>query len=834
MAKRSSKQKKPSLTLPMSFSRRPEAGKPNKKTGKNRPDRNIAKLSLSVLNGAQVAAADGLNLTENARTVLAKRYLNRDEKGNPLETPQDMFRRVAQAVAQADLIHDPKADVAQVEQRFYELMTSLEFLPNSPTLMNAGRELGQLSACFVLPIEDSMDGIFESVKNTALIHKSGGGTGFSFSRLRPHNDPVRSTKGVASGPLSFMKVFDAATETVKQGGTRRGANMAIMSVEHPDILEFIQAKANLDQLNNFNLSVGITEAFMEAVQKDGQYELINPRTKEVVQKLKARQVFDLIVKMAWTNGEPGIVFLDRINQDNPTPKLGEIEATNPCGEQPLLPYESCNLGSINLSLMISEGRVDYEKLERVVKDAVHFLDNVIDINRYPLPRIEQQTKITRKIGLGVMGFADLLVQLEIPYNSNQAVELGEKIMSFIHEKGVEKSQELGQSRGAFPAFEESIFAKSGQVRRHATVTTIAPTGSLSIIAGTTSGIEPLFAVCFVRRILDDQELLEVNRFFFDRAFEEDFLSDDLLDQVAASGAVSGIENVPDKWRKVFVTSHDISSDWHIRMQAAFQKYTDNAVSKTVNFPEDATQEDIRRTYLLAYQSGCKGVTVFRYGSRKPVINLGHESRSEVDEDEVIYDSLNPRMRSKKLRGTTDVMEVGCGKLYVTINKDDIGLCEVITSTGRGGGCPSQSEAVSRLVSLALRCGVSVDAITHQLKGIRCHSALRRNNFRSGPDKTLPCPSAIAKVLTDSQATTREKGRRDNANRPIRPRAAQSSGKEDSTKKPPKSEQPDPQQRLSMQQERELLAQGLCPDCREELEHESGCVVCRSCGFSRCG
>jgi len=559
-------------------------------------------------------------LTQNAVVVLKRRYLKKDINGKVIETPAKMFQRVARNIASAETIYDSKADRFLWEKTYYDLMARLEFLPNSPTLMNAGRESQQLSACFVLPVEDSLESIFEAVKHTALIHQSGGGTGFSFSRLRPKNDRVLSTSGIASGPISFMKVFNIATEVIKQGGTRRGANMAVLKVDHPDILEFIKVKENPSELTNFNISVGLTEEFMEAVERNTTYPLINPRNQEAVRTLRARTVFNRIVGAAWKSGEPGILFLDRINRDQPTPKLGEIEATNPCGEQPLLPYESCNLGSINLTKMVTEKEghivLDYGKLERTIKLAVRFLDNIIDLNCYPLPQIEAITKGNRKIGLGVMGWADLLIQMGIPYGTPEALALADDVMGFIQGKARETSEVLAKERGAFPNLPGSIFDRPGGKQfRNATVTTIAPTGTLSIIAGCSGGIEPLYGVSYLRTTLDGVQLIETHPTFLELARHKKFYSRDLMKRLAKTESIQDITTIPKEIRRLFVTAHDIPPEAHVRTQVAFQRHTDNAVSKTVNFPAGATTGQVQKAFLLAYREGLKGITIYRSGSR---------------------------------------------------------------------------------------------------------------------------------------------------------------------------------------------------------------------------
>ena len=729
-------------------------------------------------------------LSKNALTVLEKRYLKRDKTGKVLEKPADMFHRVAEAIASADAKLDTKADTASLAEKFYQMMTSFEFLPNSPTLMNAGRELGQLSACFVLPVGDSMEEIFEAVKHTALIHKSGGGTGFSFSRLRPANDVVMSTTGISSGPLSFMRVFDVATETIKQGGTRRGANMGILRVDHPDIMDFIMCKADQRQLNNFNISVGITEAFMKAVEADRDYTIINPRSGEPAGSLNARKVFNRIVKQAWENGEPGIIFLDRLNNDNPTPLIGEIESTNPCGEQPLLPYESCNLGSINLGKMVVNGEINWERLKEVIQLSVHFLDNVIEVNNYPLEQIDAMTRSNRKVGLGVMGWADMLILLGIPYNSRRAIELGEKVMQFINDEGHAASVALAKARGAFPNFKGSIFDVPGKGPiRNATVTTIAPTGTISIIANASSGVEPLFAVSFVRQVMDKNILLEVNPIFEQIAKERGFYSEELMQKIAEHGTVHDIPEVPEDIRNIFVTAHDITPEVHISMQAAFQKYTDNAVSKTVNFPNTATIDDVEKVYRLAYQSNCKGVTIYRDGSRdEQVLSTG--KKEEAPKPATAEEKRShKRERPKALKGWTYQMQTGCGPLYVTVNEDKSGLFELFTTMGKAGGCAaSQAEAIGRMVSLAWRSGVQARQVIKQLLGISCHCPA---GF--GDNKVLSCADAVAKAI---QAHMQESG-------------------------------------IDLGIEQAAFERGACPECGGIVEHEGGCAVCRVCGYSEC-
>jgi ribonucleoside-diphosphate reductase alpha chain len=728
---------------------------------------------------------------------------------------------VAGAIAEADKLYGKSdTEVKIIENAFYRAMVGLEFLPNSPCLMNAGCELGQLSACFTLPIDDSMESIFETLKITSLIHKSGGGTGFSFSRLRPKNAVVKTTGGVASGPISFMKVYDAATEAVKQGGTRRGANMGILRVDHPDVMEFVTCKDQDKVISNFNISVAVTDEFMKRLENNEPYDVIDPHTHKPISSLNTRDVFDLIVKQAHKNGEPGIIFIDKINQHNPTPKLGDIESTNPCGEQPLLPYESCDLGSVNLDRMYKKigtrTEIDWDKLRDITQLAVHFLDNLIDVNKFPLPQIERATKATRKIGLGVMGWASLLIRLGIPYNSEEAVALGEKVMAFILEEATKKSLELGKARGTFPAFKGSIYDRKDKFMkmRNATLTTIAPTGTISIIAGPcSSGIEPLFAISYYRKVMDNDKLVEVEPLFEQIAKERGFYSQELMEKIAEKATLKDIPGIPEDVKRIFVTAHDISPEWHVRMQAAFQKYVHNATSKTINFPHEATIEDVRKSYLLAFQLNCKGITIYRDKSRdEQVLNIG--KKDAAPKQEAAVDSkreIAPRPRPEVIIGTTTKVSTGCGNLYVTINVDEEGNpFELFTQMGKAGGCAaSQLEALGRMVSLSFRAGVEVKSIIEQLRNIRCPSP----SWEKG-QRIFSCADAIARVverrLVNNQAMQAS----------ISMPAAMKHSSED--------ERPTS---VDLDDRGDIV--GVCPDCGGALRHEEGCVKCFACGYSKC-
>jgi ribonucleoside-diphosphate reductase alpha chain len=803
-----------------------------------------------------------VELAPNALAVLERRYLEKDRAGRVVETPERLFRRVAHNIALAEERYGASAkEVAAWAARYHELLTSLRFLPNSPTLGNAGRPLQQLSACFVLPVGDSMEEIFDALKHTALIHKSGGGTGFAFSALRPEGDRVAATGGIASGPVSFMRVFDAATEAIKQGGTRRGANMAILSVYHPDIDEFINVKADMVTLQNFNISVAVDAAFMEAVEQGREYTLVNPRTKRPAGKRDARAVFRQIVENAWRNGDPGLVFLDRINRDNPTPRLGAIEATNPCGEQPLLAYESCNLGSLNLARFVKhastgparrngrrDGReqrppaaVDWDALAATIPDCVRFLDDVVDQNLYPIPQIEQATKRTRKIGLGVMGWADLLIALGIPYNSEEAVALGGRMMAFIQDHADGASEQLAGERGVFPAWDESVYARPGRGRRagrrlrNATRTTVAPTGTLSIIADCSGGIEPLFALAYVRQHhLDPKDpdrvvqLPEVNKAFEAVARAQGFHSDELLRQLAQGASIQGRDDIPEEVRRVFVTSHDIDPEWHVRMQAAFQRHTDNAVSKTINFRSSATVEDVERAYLLAYREGCKGITIYRDQSRAQQV-LSHatargpeQAEAQAAERELgisgVTDRMGPYRRRlpEERRSVTHKFRVGEQEGYVTAGLfDDGSPGEVfITISKEGSTIRGLMDSVAVLTSLALQYGVPLEDLVRKFRGVHFEPA----GFTDNPE--LPQASSLVDYVfrwlerrfLKKEPGTRNKEQRKGRGSRVEGRGtgASAAGAED-------------------------ISTGLaCPECGSVLVYAEGCLNCRACGYTKCG
>ena len=768
-------------------------------------------------------------LTENAKVVLDRRYLSKDREGNILEDPNGMFRRVAQNLSQADLNYGATEEQRQAtEDEFYEMMWRLECLPNSPTLMNAGRELQQLSACFVLPIDDALDSIFDKVKQTALIHKSGGGTGFSFTRLRPAGDVVGSTGGIASGPVSFIRAFDTATDVVKQGGTRRGANMGILNVDHPDIRTFIQSKEDGQNLNNFNISIGITGDFMERVKSGEDYDLVNPRTGVVVRQENAREIFELAVEMAWKTGDPGLIFLDLINHYNPNPQLGKIESTNPCGEQPLLPFESCNLASVNLARMVryQDGDVtmDWDRLASVVRTTVHLLDNVIDMNNYPIKEIEEMSKTTRRIGLGVMGFSDLLIEMGIQYDSEEGLELAEQVMARVNHETASASSELSHIRGTFPAWAGSTYSTPGpfgepRPMRNSAPTTIAPTGTISIIAGTSSGIEPLFALSYVRNVMDNTRLVEVNPYFEAVARREGFYSEALMEQLAETGSLETLD-VPDWVKGVFRTSHDISPEWHVRMQAAFQKYTDNSVSKTINFPHHATVDDVANAYTMAYDLGCKGITVYRDGSKSgQVLSTGATGKQdESDSGAALAELLGtgqsgyqtPRRRPQSIRGVTERVRTGHGNMYVTINFDEEGTpFEVFGNLGKAGGCDSaQLEAISRLVSLALRSGLDPKIVIEQLRGITCCPAWDDGTLvRSGPDAVA---LAMERHTSEAAALPIQSGE-NGVQVKLLAKGGNGNGSKGSG----------------------YFQARKCPECNTPVIYQEGCLMCVSCGWNKC-
>lgn len=736
------------------------------------------------------------NLNRNAELVLAKRYFQKDDAGIPIEDGQALFWRVASAIADQESKYAASPwTVDELALAFYHMMTDWRFLPNSPTLMNAGLPLGQLSACFVLPVGDSIEEIFDAIKYAAMIHKSGGGTGFSFSRLRPKDSRVGSTGGVASGPVSFLRIFNTATEQIKQGGTRRGANMGILRVDHPDILDFIRAKEKDGEFNNFNLSVGITEAFMKAVEEDEDYALINPVTGKERSRLRARDVFNLLVEKAWQSGDPGIVFLDRINRDNPTPQFGPIESTNPCGEQPLLPYEACNLGSINLSRFFVPGHeeevdpaqngIDWNGLEKTIFLAVRFLDNVIDASRFPLELISERVHVNRKIGLGVMGWADLLFQLRIPYDSPEAIALAERVMGFIEAKGRQASIQLAEERGPFPAYADSVYPGLGiPPLRNATITTIAPTGTLSILAGCSSGVEPLFALSFARHVMDGEKLVETNPHFARVLHELGLDTPDILEKIVQTGSVQDMAEIPSELRRVFVTAMDIAPEWHLRMQAAFQRHTDNAVSKTVNLPNSATREDIYSIYWMAYEEGCKGVTVYRDGCKSTqVLTTGSSPKAEDENPHVIV-----RERPDFVTGFTQKVQTGLGVMYLTVNEVDGKPFEIFATIGKSGhSVTAKAEAIGRLVSLALRSGIDVEAIVGQLKGIGGeHPVFQKKGL------LLSIPDAIAWVLENRYL----KGK-------------------------------------SIGHHVDTFTRQVCPECGAELVFQEGCHHCPNCAYTKC-
>ena len=737
------------------------------------------------------AAAAELELSSNARIVLQKRYQRKNETGEVVETPEEMFQRIAAAIAREEQKYSASPySLQELESKFFKLMTSFQFLPNSPTLMNAGTDLGQLAACFVLSVGDSMEEIFDAVKHAALIHKSGGGTGFSFSRLRPKDSRVGSTGGVASGPISFIKIFNTATEQVKQGGTRRGANMGVLRVDHPDIMDFIRAKEREGQLNNFNLSVALTETFMQAVEKDDEYALLDPKSAQTAGTLRARDVFQLLVQKAWESGDPGIVFIDRMNADNPTPEQGAIESTNPCGEQPLLPFEACNLGSINVSKFYApetEDGIDWDEFKESIHLSMRFLDNVIDASKYPLEQIQATVQHNRKVGLGIMGWADLLYQLEIPYNSRQGLHFAEKLMDFFQQECWSASKLLAQERGPFPAYDRSVYAqKNFGPYRNATTTTIAPTGTLSIIAGCSSGIEPLYALSFVRQVMDGENLLEVNSIFEQALKEAQCHSQGLMQEVAQVGSIQKMEHLPESIRRIFVTAMDIDPEFHLKMQAAFQKYTDNAVSKTVNLRHSALQEDIYRIYWNAYEFGCKGVTVYRDGSKsEQVLSSGRSKESLADGKAAVTTKERPEV----VYGFTQKVKTGLGDLYLTVNEVDGQPFEVFATIGRSGrSITAKSEAIGRLVSLILRSGISVREVVHQLKGIGGeHPVFQKKGL------LLSIPDAVAWVL-ENRYLSEDKPTPDSGS----------------------------------------LSRPNCPECGEVLYFQEGCFLCQACGYTKCG
>jgi len=842
-------------------------------------------------------ASHSLDLSANAITVLEKRYLLKDEQGRPAESGSDLFWRVARTIAEPDRRYGASAGAVEaLAEAFFDLMAHRMFMPNSPTLMNAGRPLGQLSACFVLPVEDTLsngkNGIYDTLRAMALVHQSGGGTGFSFSRLRPKNDIVRSTMGVASGPVSFMSLYDASTDVVKQGGTRRGANMGILRVDHPDILDFIACKDDITKVTNFNISVAVTDAFMASVEGDTEYDLIHPKTKKVTGRLRAREVWGKIIHGAWKTGEPGVFFIDRANAVNPVPHLGAYEATNPCGEQPLLPYDVCNLGSINVGHFVKDGQVDWEQMRQVIHLSTHFLENVIDANNYPLPEIDELSKRIRRIGLGVMGLADLLIRLGVAYDTEEGVEMGRQIMAFVDEEAKVESERLASQRGVFQEWERSIWgpdatcardAQGNRIRpmrrlRNCNVTTVAPTGTISIIAGCSSGIEPLFAVAFMRNQAGVL-MPDVNEDFVAIARREGWYSDDLMKRIAEVGHIRFPE-VPARWQRVFVTANEIKPEWHIRMQAAFQAHNDSAISKTCNFAHEATEAYVEEIYRLAYTLGCKGVTVYRDGSREmQVLSTGSTAKKVAEQAtttgtaeargdlttmveggtekparaeaadlygeiaevraenerlrklllELEAENLQRRQKRSRpdmLRGTTRRIETPLGTLYVTITEDDRSQpFEIFMSLGKAGGAiMADVEAMGRLISLALRSGIPLKEVHRQIRGISSDRAIGL-----GPNKVLSVPDAVGIAI--------EKWMQDKAGiqQELLPAPGSLTPADGETAAVPTVAQVINQggEQLIMSH-REPVLTGACPDCGSQLEFAEGCMKCHVCGFSECG
>lgn len=782
--------------------------------------------------------------TEQALKVLGERYLVKDADLNPIETPEDMVWRVAWDIASSEARWGAtKKEVLKTAKDFYNLMVSRKFLPNSPTLMNAGTGNGlQYSACFVLPVEDSMEGIFDALKHQAIIHKTGGGTGFSFTRLRPSGSLVKTSSGTASGPISFMRIFDAATNEVKQGGKRRGANMGILRVDHPDIKEFIHCK-EAGGITNFNISVALTDKFMEAYKNNEDYELINPKTKEVVGKLSAREVFDEIAEGAWRTGDPGLIFIDKINNStaNPVPVIGQIEATNPCGEQPLYPFDACNLGSIFLTYFVKDGQVDWEGLKEVSRTSVRFLDNVIEVNPYPLEQIRKTVFGIRRIGLGIGGWADMLLELGIPYDSQEALDLAEKVMKTINDEAVAETQRLAKIRGAFPMFHGSIY-KDSAPRRNSTVTTIAPTGTISIIAGSSSGCEPLFAIAFQHIVKDkhlDRKLTFVNPKFEEVLKQRGIYSEELMEKVAQKGIVREIQEIPEDIRKVFGTAQEITPTWHIRTQAAFQKYTENAVSKTINLDNSATVDDIKNAYLESWDTGCKGITVFRDGCKDvQVLNLGTKNGEAVKEEQNIKEVKidEPlRQRPYRLTGSTYRMNTPVGTAFITINEDENGdPLEVFINVGKAGSdVAAMAEALGRTLSTALKFRGGVGAkekareFAEQLSGIG-----GRRSIGFGPTKIKSLPDALAGALS-VHYNFGINGYHNSPN--VFGVYASNTNEENQSEVVASmpSTTKEQQESLFLTATKEKVGD-ICPSCGAgTLVFEEGCSKCHACGHSEC-